>query len=256
MLLLSTSSLQWYWIHRAFMIAKKAWFNGVDLVLEKENFDLWDEDYIYSLSQEIWIKILSITAPSKWVDEESINKIISLAEKLNCQLITFSPPYFKDSNADWFSNYLSKIKKETSLSIAIKNIEPEFLLLVIPKYRKASFVDIKKITGDTALDLWSVDPSSWSDIMKAYKTLWNSIKNIYLSDRHQNKTWLLPWEAWGWISYLPLESFLMKLKTGWYRWFLSVKVDAEALWAWNEELVLQNLKNIISYYNKHYKNYK
>lgn len=255
-LLLSTSSLQGYWIHRTLLIAKKSWFDWIDLVLNKENFDLWDEDYIFSLTKEIWIKVLSITAPSKGVDEESINKIISLAEKLGSQLVTFSPPYFKDSNASWFGEYLTKVKKETNLSVAIKNIEPEFLLLIIPKYKKASFIDIKKITWDTALDVGSIDSNSWVDINKAYRTLWTSIKNIYLSDRQQNKYGLLPGQAWGWISYLPLESFLMKLKTSWYRSFISIKVNSDSLWVWNEELVLQNFKNVISYYNKHYKDYK
>jgi hypothetical protein len=63
------------------------------------------------------------------------------------------------------------MKKETGISIAIKNIEPEFLLLIIPKYRKASLADIKKITGDTGLDLSSIDPNSGMDILKAYKIL-------------------------------------------------------------------------------------
>jgi hypothetical protein len=34
-------------------MAKKALFDGIDLVLTKENLDLWDEDYIYNLSKEI-----------------------------------------------------------------------------------------------------------------------------------------------------------------------------------------------------------
>jgi hypothetical protein len=33
-------------------MAKKASFDGLDLVLTKENLDLWDEDYIYELSKE------------------------------------------------------------------------------------------------------------------------------------------------------------------------------------------------------------
>ncbi|MDR3150354.1 MAG: hypothetical protein LBU14_01725 [Candidatus Peribacteria bacterium] len=104
--------------------------------------------------------MFSITAPSKGIDEETIDKIVSIAKKLDVQLVTFSPPYFKDSNVSWFSQYLQKIRKEVSFSIAIKNIEPEFMFLVIPKYRKASFVDIKKITGDSVLDVSSVDNSS------------------------------------------------------------------------------------------------
>ncbi|MDR0771757.1 MAG: hypothetical protein LBF15_01505 [Candidatus Peribacteria bacterium] len=65
MILLSTSSLNGYGIHRSFLLAKKAGFDGVDLVLTKENFDLWDGDYLASISKEIGIKVLSITAPSK-----------------------------------------------------------------------------------------------------------------------------------------------------------------------------------------------
>jgi hypothetical protein len=34
-------------------MAKKASFDGLDLVLTKENLDLWDDDYIYDLSKEI-----------------------------------------------------------------------------------------------------------------------------------------------------------------------------------------------------------
>jgi hypothetical protein len=94
------------------------------------------------------------------------------------------------------------------------------------------------------------------DILKAYKILWNSIKNIYLSDRHWTKTWLLPWNAWWGISYLPLESFLMKLKIWGYGWFISIKVNPEALWAGNEKEIMENFKNIMNYYKKHYLNYK
>jgi hypothetical protein len=34
-------------------MAKEASFDGLDLVLTKENLDLWDEEYIYTLSKEI-----------------------------------------------------------------------------------------------------------------------------------------------------------------------------------------------------------
>lgn len=256
MILLSTSSLHWYWIHRAFLFAKKAWFDGIDLSLSHDNYDLWDDDYIKWLSDAFWIKVLSITAPSKWLDEDLANKIMWLSKSLWAQLVNFSPPYFRDSNSTWFSKYLSKIKKDSKISVAIKNVEPEFLLLIIPKYRNASLLDIKKITWDTSLDLSSLDGSSWIDIIKAHKILWNSIKNIYLSDKHWLKEWLLPGTSGWWISYLPLESFLMKLKTTWYNWFISLKVNPNELWVWNEDLVYQNFEWIIAYYKKYYLEYK
>lgn len=252
MILLSTSSLSWYWIHRIFQYAKKAWFDGIDLSLNYNDYDLWDEKYIKSLSDDFWIKVLSITAPSSWLDQDSLSKIINLSDILWSQIVNFSPPYFKDLNASWFSKQLIKIKKETNISICIKNVEPEFLLLVIPKYRNSSLLDIKKITGDTSLDLSFLDWSSWVDIIKAHKILWTTIKNIYLSDKDR----ALPWNAWGWISNLPLESFLMRLKTTSYNWFISLKVDPIELWVWNEELIFQNIENIMKYYKKYYLNYK
>lgn len=251
MILLSTSSLNWYWVHRIFSFAKKAWFDGIDLSLSYDDFDLWDEDYIKWLSEDLNIKVLSITAPSKWLEEDSVDKIISLSKVLGAQVVNFSPPYFKDLNTSWFSKKLAKIKKENKISISIKNVEPEFLLLVIPKYRNSSISDIKKITGDTSLDLSILDWKYWIDIIKAHKLLWNSIKNIYLSD----KDWDLPWNSWWWISNLPLESFLMKLKTTGYNWFVSLKVNPEKIWVWNENLIFQNFELIIEYYKKYYLDY-
>jgi hypothetical protein len=94
------------------------------------------------------------------------------------------------------------------------------------------------------------------DILKAQKMLWSSIKNIFLSDKHWSKAWLLPWWAGGGISYLPLESFFMKLKISWYNGFVSLKVKPTELWVGTEEKVLQNLDYSIWYYKKHYLNYK
>ena len=256
MILLSTSSLSWYWLHRIFKFAHKAWFDGIDLSLDKSNFDCWDEEYIKELSDSFDLPVLSITAPSRWLNEERVDKIIKIATKLSSQLVTFSPPHFSDKNITWFTKYLSKVKRDTHISIAVQNVEPKFLFFIIPEYRNSTLNEIKRVTWDTSLDLSYVDLSSWMDILKAQKMLWSSMKNIFLSDKHWQKSWLLPWMAWGWISYLPLESFFMKLKTSWYNGFVSLNVNPKELWVWTEEKVLQNLDYAISYYKKHFLNYK
>jgi hypothetical protein len=48
----------------------------------------------------------------------------------------------------------------------------------------------------------------------------------------------------------------MKLKTSGFNGFISAKVKPESLGVGNENLVLENFKNIIAYYKKHYLNYK
>jgi sugar phosphate isomerase/epimerase len=64
-LLLSTSSLHGYGIHRVFDFAKKSGFDGLDISLNSVQHDMWDEDYLKYLSDSFDLPILSITAPSK-----------------------------------------------------------------------------------------------------------------------------------------------------------------------------------------------
>lgn len=256
MLLLSTSSLNWYWIHRIFEFAQKAWFDGLDLSLSSNNYDLWDKKYIKDLSIHFWLPVLSLTAPAKWMNEKKVDLIVDIAKELWTQTITFSPPHISDSNKKWFTNHLLKIKRDTHLWICVQNVESKYLLFVIPEYKNATLTEIKRVTWDTSLDISSIDASSGMDLMKAQKMLGSSIKNIYLSDKHWPKLWLLPGSAGWWISYMPLESFFMKLKTTGYNWFISLKVKPSELWVWTEEKVLQNLIFSLNYYKKHYLNYK
>lgn len=254
MILLSTSSLLWYWIHRIFSILSKSWFDGLDLSLKDINYDLWDEEYIYSLVQQFKMPVLSITAPNKWMNNKKLDNILRIASKLNTQVVTFSPPHHTDKEDNWYYSSLPKLKNELSMSICIKNVEAKFVMLLIPEYKNSSLVEIKKITWDTTLDLSVIDNTSWLDIIKAYNILDTSIKNILFSDRDWLNTWLVPWNSPWWISNLPLESLLIKLKTSNYNGFITIDVKPQELWIWEEELVLQNLERLKNYYKKYYLN--
>jgi hypothetical protein len=65
MLLLSTSSLKGYSLHKIFIFAKKAGYDGLNLDLDKSNFDTLDGEYIKTLSDAFSIPVLSITAYDK-----------------------------------------------------------------------------------------------------------------------------------------------------------------------------------------------
>lgn len=248
MILLSTESLKWYGLHRAFKIAKKSWFHWIDLSVSFENFDSLDMEYLKEISDEIWIKILSISAPWSWVTESLIDKLLAMSAYFWSQIINFYPPHFSDKSISWYKEYLPKIKNSSSLSITIQNVEPKLLFFIIPTRKNASLIEIKKITWDTALDL-----SNSNDIIKDSVFLWNSIKNIYLSDSIWEKHWLTLWTSSWWISNLPIESMLMKLNANWYNWFFTLKVSPKELWVWNEDLVINNLKSNISYIEKYFK---
>ena len=252
MLLLSTMSFTWYGLHRIFAFAKQAKYDWIELVLSKNNFDFWDEEYVLKLSKEFNIPVLSIKAPKRGLNEKIVDRIVSLALKLWTQNITFTPPHYRDKNVNWYLRYLIKIKRSTHLAISIENVEPKFILFVIPEYKDASLMQIKKITGDTALDLASIDHSSGLDILKAQKLLWNSIKNIYFSDLHGPKKWLLPGNAGGGTSHLPLESFLLKLKASSYNGFITLEITPRELWVGTNEKIIANLEYFKQYYTKHF----
>ncbi len=255
MLLLSTASLTWYGLHRIFDFAKKSGYVGIDIALGSLNYDLWDEDYIYELTQMFDLPVLSLTAPSKEMGKKKLEKIMLMAKKLSVQLVTVSPPHIMDKDTKWFGPLLAKIKKDTHISICVQNVEPKFLFFVIPEYRNATFTQIKSVTWDTTLDLLAVDSSSSMDIIKAQWILGSSIKNIFFSDKHGMKRGILPGWSGGGISYMPLESFLMKLKTTGYSWFITLKVNPKEIWVGNSERVLQNLEYMRKYYEKHFDSY-
>ena len=252
MLLLSTSSLTWYGLHRIFDFAKKSHYTGIDIALWNLNFDLWDEDYIAKLVKEFDVPVLSLTAPGKWMSKEKLNKIMVIAKHLSVQMVTFSPPHITDKDTKWFGPLLMKIKRDTHISICVQNVEPKFLFFVIPEYRNATFTQIKAVTWDTTLDILWVDSGSSMDILKAQKMLGSSIKNIFFSDKKGMKRGILPGGAGGGISYLPLESFLMKLKSVGYGGYITLKVDPREIGVGNAERVEQNLEYMKSYYEKHF----
>ncbi len=255
MLLLSTSSLAWYWLHHIFQIVKEAGYDGIDLCVENDFLDSWDGDYVETLSKEFWVPVVSITAPATKLDEKKVDMLIKIWEKLWSNVITFSPPHISDKNTKWFRSYLPKIGKSSSIALTVQNVPPKFLFFIIPEYKNSTLDQIKKITGTTTLNIWWIDASSWIDIMKAEQLLNGTIKNVLISDRSIEKEWLLPGKAWGWVSHLPLESFLMKLKTSWYSESLSLKVDPKELWVWDLEKVLFELSSFKKYYSKYFESF-
>lgn len=256
MLLLSTSSLKWYWIHKIFTIVKKSKYDGIDLVIDEKNYDTLDEKYLKWLSDAFEVPVLSITAPDRGLSKSKIDQIVKIAEALKTQVINFYPPHISDKAMPSFPKYLNKLKKDLRISITLQNVEQKFMLFVIPEYKNSNLVELKKITWDTALNIANLDKASGIDILKAQNMLGSSLKNIYLSDKQWIKDGLLPGTAgWG-VSSLPIESFMMKLKSSWYNWFFSLRVKPTELWIWDEEKVLYNLDLVQKYFKKHFLDYK
>lgn len=248
MILLSTSSLRGYGLHKIFLLAREARYDGICLDLNPLDFDTENTAYVKALSEEFSMPVVSITAHERRVTPKSVDVLMEMAKTLGTKIVNFYPPHRLDKDGEWFSEYLPKVqKREKDLSIAIINVEPKTFLFLIPEYKDATLPLIKKITGKTALHISNVDPESGTDLIKTFSLLGNSIHNVYLSDKTGNKEELLPGKG-----DMPLESLLIKLAQGGYKGEFTLKVAPKELGAGDDAMVVKRLTEAKEYCLKHF----
>lgn len=95
------------------------------------------------------------------MSKESVDRMVDVADALGVTSLFFYPPHRADKDAEWFNDYLPKVKaKRKDLTLSIVNVEPKTILFFIPEYKDATLTSIKKLTGETALHVSNVDPTS------------------------------------------------------------------------------------------------
>lgn len=248
MFLLSTSSLRGYGLHKIFSLARDAHYDGICLDLNPLDFDTENTEYISALSREFGIPVVDITAYERRITPKIVDMIIEMAKSLGTKTVNFYPPHRLDKDGEWFSEYLPKVQQHNkNLDISIINVEPKTFLFLIPEYKDATLPLIKKITGKTSLHVSNVDPESGTDLIKTFSLLWNSIHNVYLSDKTGNKEELLPGRG-----DMPLESLLIKLTEWGYKGDFTLKVAPKELGAGDDATVLKKLEEAKGYFSKHF----
>jgi len=223
MLLLSTSTLVGYGLHRQLLLAKQAGFEGVDLSLSCGQIDEWSTEYVTEISALVGMPITSISAPEHNMTQELFEKIILLAQNLSAKRIHFFPPSRKDRDDGWFFRALPEFAKSNPpLELLVVNVEPKTLLFFVPEYKDATLPAIKKVTGKTAFSLSSVDPSSGVDLHRSFSLLGNSICNVFVADRSGSQENLLPG-----TGDLPLASVLSKLTESGYTGDYTIRLSPQ-----------------------------
>ena len=249
MLLLSTSSLAGYWLHRIFDFAKKANYDWVDLCIDFDMYDTCDASYIDSLRKNIDIPVVSITAPERKLTKKQFDQILQIADDLSVKTVNVHPPHRLDKEKDWFGEYLKTVtKKYDTIIINIVNAPPKTWLFIIAEYGDARPETIKKITEHTALSIENVEPSSGIDLMKTFILLGTTMGFVYISDKNEEKTGLFPGE---WT--MPLESLFIKLSELEYSGIFSLAVEPDSLGAgWSDREVLEKLEKAKKYLGKYF----
>lgn len=212
MLLLSTASLSGYGLHKIFILAKEAEYDGIDLSIDFDQYDTCDTSYIDSLVRISGVNILSITAPERRVSRKQVDQVLSIASNLGVPLVNLHPPHRLDKEKDWFGEYLRVLEsKYPNITIAVTNAPPKTWLFIISEYGDARPETIKKITSHTALSIANVEPESGIDLMKTFTLLGNTIAHVYLSDKTEEKNYIFPGEG-----DMPLESLLIRMRESGY----------------------------------------
>ena len=93
MLLLSTSSLAGYGLHRIFEFAKKSEYDGIDLCIDFSAFDTFNAEYLRKLSADFGVKIVSVTMPEKQLTTNQLEFVLQMAADLGVKMVNIHPPH-------------------------------------------------------------------------------------------------------------------------------------------------------------------
>lgn len=249
MLLLSTSSLKGYGLHKIFDFAKKSGYDGLDISVDFSEFDTFDKEYLARLSAESGVKIVSFTMPEKQLTTTQLEFVIHMAEELGVKMVNIHPPHRLEKEKNWFGEHLAALQKKfANILLNVVNAPPKTWLFIIAEYGDARPETIKKMTEHTALSVANIDPNSGMDLMRTFYLLGSTMEFIYLSDKKEGDERLFPGEGLA-----PLESLLIKLSEIKYKGVFSLNLDPKALGAGDNEMVLQNLERAKNYLAKYFK---
>ncbi len=247
MIALHTNSLHRYGLNRIFEFAKAAGYDGIEIGVEKNNFDTQNAEYIKKLSDEYKLPIIALHSPINGT-AQSVEHVVEMAVYLKCPVVVITPPKLLDFK---FTNWLKKktplLRKKKHVQIALLNAPGKTVLGFLPERAMNSVSDMKKF-GMVALDASSAASKKWGNLMSVYGHLKKLIVHVHLSNINKHKEYSLPNEG-----VLPLESFLKKLKNNHYKGVISIRVRSSELSAGDDDKVITKLKKVKRFVEEFYK---
>ena len=248
MIALHTSSLNKYGMNRIFEFAKEAGYDGIEVEVDKSNFDSQNAEYIKKLSDQFGLPIVSLHAPSNGT-AKSVEHVVEMAVYLKCPVVVITPPKLLDFKfINWLKKQTPILRKKKHVQIALVNAPGKTMLGFLPDRAMNSLSDMKKF-GMAVLDCSSTASKKWGNLMSVYNHLKKMVVHVHLSNINKHKEYSLPTGD----GVLPLESFLRKLKASDYKGAISVRVRPAELSAGNDEMVIKKLKKVKAFVDEFFK---
>ncbi|MBN1258810.1 sugar phosphate isomerase/epimerase [Candidatus Peregrinibacteria bacterium] len=245
MIALHTDSLSKYGLNRVFAFAKAASYDGIEIGVDKNNFDTQNAAYIRKLAEEHKLPIVALHTPLNGSDK-SVQHVVEMAAYLKCPIVVISPPKFLDFKfTGWLKGQVPLLRKKKNIQIALANSNGKTVLGFLPERALNNLTDLKKF-GMVALDTSATFSKKW-DLLRTFEHLKKLIIHVHLSNVRHHKEYALPNEG-----ILPLESFLRKLKSGSYKGAISIRVRPSELAAGDDEKVVSKLKKVKDFVEEFY----
>lgn len=244
MFTISTDSLTGYGLNRIFSFAKKAGFDGIDLVIDIQNYDTFNVAYLKKLRERFDLPIITMQAPQR-TSKHSILKTVQIAKELGVNIVIVQPPkIFQLKLASWMRLEIPIIRKRESISIALENGSGGTILGIIPEYSMNNIDELKRFKH-ACLDVSRLYRKK-IDLMRAYNRLKTYLVHIHISNVKKGRLYSPPQEG-----ILPIESFLTKLKQDNFPGSLSLKIKPVFLEVGDDEKVLDNLEKALNFMKKY-----
>lgn len=246
MIALHTSSLHRYGLNRIFEFAKEADYDGIEIAVDKNDFDTQNAEYIKKLSEQHDLPVLALHAPENG-SQKSVEHVISMAVYLECPVVVITPPKITDfSFTRWLKKEAPLLRRKKGIQIALINTGGETFLGFLPSRAMNNITDLKNF-GMVAIDT-SATAAKKTDLLRFYEHLKKLVVHVHLSNVRHHKDYSLPNEG-----VLPLESFIKKLKSNGYQGVFSIRVRPAELMEGDDDKVVKSLKKakdfVDSYFN-------
>lgn len=251
-IILSTDTLSGYGLDLIFQIAKDTGYEGIDLALWK-NFDSWNVDYVYKLTQTYDLPVKCIQLSDR-TNPKEMNIALEMARKCNCDTISInSPSIFNIKSYSFLSNNLSGYRSQNA-KIKFSIINPpkhNLFILPIPKFRFSNIVDIiKKYHCYLAFDIVNIDDQMLeTEFMRKIPNFIPYLSVVYLSDKSKTGQVHLPLGD----GELKLPNILKKLKQFEYQNTFSIKLELTKRELSDQGKVELILKKCKAYYNEYFR---
>lgn len=247
MLVLSTDSLKGYGLNRIFELTKAAGYDAIDLVIDFNQFDTLNTEYIKKLIKEYGIPVHAVSTPTE-IAPKRISEAVEMAKAIGAKVVIIQPPKILDFKmAGWIKKEVPKLREKEFISIALENAPAGSFLGIIPDHAMANSQDLKEFKH-VCMDVSRLGEQR-KDLIRAYTALKKFLVHIHLSNFYHGKKYAPPQEG-----IMPLESFLTKLKQDRYPGAIALKILPKYLHVGEDEKLIEELGKAKKYVDKYYTN--